>query len=197
MVVPTSSPAVGSSLTNRGLVSAAPEVDVAPGRLRFDNEPPRLLCPNRPWAWHESDIASTNKTATMSMLNLRPDAPRREFVAKPVIDSFAENNAGVIGVSIRLPCRNVQVVDPLISCKAHPSIAQFKSRLNHTSLLIRLPVKGIVAIPAIVGRSADSRLSSASSLTDSDREVGTSAIWADCEFCGKFGQNSIRWRLPC
>ncbi len=192
VVVPTSSPTVGSSLTNRGLVSAAPEVDAAPGRLRFDNEPPRLLCPNRPWAWHESDIASTNKTATMSVLTLRPDPPRRDVVAEPVIDSFAEINAGVIGVSKRLRFGNVQVIDPLISCKAHPSIAQYKSRRNHTSRLIRLPVRGIVAIPVIVGRSADSGLSSASSLTDSSREVGTSAIWADCEFCGKLGPNSVR-----
>ncbi len=31
VMVPTNSPTVGSSLTNRGLESAAPEVDVAPG----------------------------------------------------------------------------------------------------------------------------------------------------------------------
>ena len=46
----------------------------------------------------------------MSVLTLRPDAPCREVVAEPVIDSFAKVNAGVIGVSIRLRVGNVQVM---------------------------------------------------------------------------------------
>jgi hypothetical protein len=187
VVVPTKSPADGSSLTNRGFESAAPEVDADPGRLRLDNEPPRLLWPNKPWAWQESDNTNKTKNATMSVMRLRPDATRK---------SFAVVNAGFIGVSIRSRFRNVQAIEPLLSCSFHPLIAHSKSRRNRTSLLIRLPVRGIVTIQAIVGRSAENRLSLASSLTDLSREVGTSAIWAGCEFCGKFSQNSITWRLP-
>ena len=79
VVVPTKSPADGSSLTNRGFESAAPEVDADPGRLRLDNEPPRLLWPNKPWAWHESDSTSTHKNATISARTLRTDGSRKSF----------------------------------------------------------------------------------------------------------------------
>ncbi len=115
VVVPTKSPAEGSSLTNRGFDSAAPAVDVAPGRLRFDNEPPRLLCPNRLWAWHESDNTSTNNKATMSVLTMHPDAIRlsfpRKLAAELATDSFAEISAGIVGVSIRLLFQNLQVIE--------------------------------------------------------------------------------------
>jgi len=50
VLLPTKSLTDRSSLKNRRPDSTVPgfEVASAPGRLRFDNEPPRLLSPNKP-----------------------------------------------------------------------------------------------------------------------------------------------------
>lgn len=48
VLLPTKSLTDRSSLRNRRPDSTVPGVVVAPGRARFDNEPPRLLCPNKP-----------------------------------------------------------------------------------------------------------------------------------------------------
>ena len=52
VLLPTKSLTDRSSRKNRRPDSTVPGVVVAPdpGRLRFDNEPPRLLWPNKPWA---------------------------------------------------------------------------------------------------------------------------------------------------
>ena len=50
VLLPTKSLTDRSSRKKRRPDSAVPGVDVAPGRIRFDSEPPRLRSPNKPWA---------------------------------------------------------------------------------------------------------------------------------------------------
>lgn len=52
VLLPTKSLTDRSSLKNRRPESTVPGVAVAsaPGRLRLDKAPPKLLCPKRPWA---------------------------------------------------------------------------------------------------------------------------------------------------